>query len=403
MTCTTCNTGSTSVKELPKIVGGFLNLTQKCNLKCKYCFVVQQPLEMTYQVAKDAADFFAKNAKKTGKTPSITYFGGEPLLKWYDIIVPLTKYIRKTYGEKYSLSMTTNGILLDREKLEFMRNHGVTFMFSFDGDRETQDKNRPFHNGNGSFDLLIGKVPLILEFNPNAIFRSTVNNNNIYEMAHNYQFAAELGYTNTFMIPNAFADWNEIERFELENQIHKIADIYMDYLRKDREVVFSHFNTALRDIKVINAVARNKEYRNVAKDRAGRGRCGIGATQYASVGASGTLYSCQELSENPDIGDKFTMGNIYDGVNDELRWKIINMYTPEKIKSSGDYKCEECLYDDICHGGCLINNYFANGDMNIMPEIMCHFYQTVLKETIRIVNVMAEEKNEMFRRIFQRS
>ena len=136
--CNTKNNQMIVKRELPKIIGGFLNLTQRCNLKCKYCFVVQQPKEMTFQVAKDAADFFANNAKTTKQMPSINYFGGEPLLKWDDIIVPLTEYIRDKYGMNFRLGITTNGILLDEEKLEFMKKYGIGFLFSIDGNKKTQ-------------------------------------------------------------------------------------------------------------------------------------------------------------------------------------------------------------------------------------------------------------------------
>ena len=80
--------------SLPEITSAFLVLTQACNLKCKYCFVVQKPRSMTFQTAVDAADYLAANAEERGETPSINFFGGEPLLKWKDVIVPLTYYIR---------------------------------------------------------------------------------------------------------------------------------------------------------------------------------------------------------------------------------------------------------------------------------------------------------------------
>ena len=148
---------------LPKISGGFLNLTQKCNLKCKYCFVTQQPKEMDYKTAKDAVDFYAKNALDNLDIPDITFFGGEPLLKFEYIIKPLVEYIRKRYGD-FEISVTTNGTLLDEEKLKFLRDNNVGLLLSIDGDKETQNHNRPFHSGKGSFDEI--DVDLILKYYP---------------------------------------------------------------------------------------------------------------------------------------------------------------------------------------------------------------------------------------------
>lgn len=398
-----CSTANKNNKELPKIVGGFLNITQKCNLKCKYCFVVQQPIEMTYQVAQDSADFYANNAKESNDTPSINFFGGEPLLRWDDIIVPLTSYIREKYGKKFQLSMTTNGILLDREKLDFMKEHNIGCLFSIDGDKETQDINRPCHNGKGSFDILRDKIPMILEYYPNMTFRSTVDFDTVQHMAHNYKFAIEQGYTNVFMIPNVFSEWTEEQVETLREQVKEIGEIYMDLLREDKHVAFNHFRDAFKDIKKINRASRLGEDRNQNKHLPARGRCGLGGTKYGSIGASGDVYSCQEMTENPELGDMFTIGNIYTGISDEKRLEISNKLKPETITRSDGKSCDDCLYNKICSGDCTINNYFANENVNIMSALMCEYKQIVLQTAVSIMNTMAKEGNIMFKSIFGRS
>lgn len=413
MNCDTCLSNQCNIhdnnlttddkKELPNIIGGFLNITQKCNLKCKYCFVVQQPVEMTYKVAKDSADFYAKNAKETGEMPSINFFGGEPLLRWEDIIVPLTKYIRSTYGDNFDLGLTTNGVLLTKDKLDFMKENDIGFLFSIDGNKKTQDLNRPFHNGKGSFDILKDKIPMVLKYNPNATFRATIDHDNVYDIANNYKFAINKGYTNVFMIVNVFAKWNKKERIELKKQIKKVADIYMDLLRDGKVVDFNQFNDMYRKIKQIDRAEKNNSFRDQAKGNPGFGRCGIGATKFASIGPTGTLYSCQELTENPIFGNKFSIGNIYDGVDEDKRWSIINQFDPRNVIRSDGKTCTGCLINKVCDGSCLINNYLANGDMLIMPEILCLYYQIVLDESLRIMNIMASEKNETFKNIFQKS
>lgn len=406
MDCSTClgTCDKSKVKELkddelPLIVGGFLNITQKCNLACKYCFVIQQPMEMTYEVAKDAADFYAKNAEVTGDVPSINFFGGEPLLRWNDIIVPLTEYIRETYP-RYNLSMTSNGVLLTRKKMEFMKKHNIGLLFSIDGDKETQDKNRPFHNGKGSFDSIKDIIPLVLEYYPGATFRATVDNDNVYDMVDNYKFAVKMGYNNVFMIPNIFAKWTKSEEEELKNQLHELADIYMDLLREGKVVEFSGFRDSFKDIKKINNTAINGNYRMSKSKVPAFGRCGLGGTKFGSIGASGNIYSCQELTESPTIGDKFCIGNIYDGVDDTKRWEIMKNFNPVDVHRSDGESCKDCLLDSICTGYCSINNYLANDNLNVMPSILCTYYQEALNQSIRIMNKMAEEKNEVFKRIF---
>lgn len=320
MNCNTCNDNNVKTNKLPKIVGGFLNITQKCNLACKYCFVYQQPLDMSYQVAKDAADFYANNAKETNDMPSINYFGGEPLLRWDDIIVPLTEYIRETYGDKYKLGMTTNGILLDEEKLEFMKKHKIGFLFSIDGDKETQDNNRPFHNGKGSFDLLVDKIPMFLKYNPNATFRATVDHDNVYNMANNYKFAVDMGYNNVFMIPNIFTEWTDEEKAELENQSRLIADMYISLLKQGKRVEFNQFRDAQKKIVRLKKLNGNNSYRDGGIKFPGFGRCGLGATKFASIGMSGDVFSCQELVESPTLGDKFKIGTFIRESKNQEDW-----------------------------------------------------------------------------------
>lgn len=156
---------------LPKIYSAFLNLTNACNLACRYCFVEQHPDMISLQVAKDAADFLAANAGDG--VPSINFFGGEPLLMWDAIIVPLTEYVRDRYPA-YNLSMTSNGTLLNQERAEYMRKKGIGLLLSMDGDRRTQERNRPLQDGGSSFDVLGKKLPLILKYFPDVMFRSTV-------------------------------------------------------------------------------------------------------------------------------------------------------------------------------------------------------------------------------------
>lgn len=401
--CSSKNLTDSKSRELPKVIGGFLNLTQKCNLKCKYCFVVQQPKEMTYEVAKDTVDFFYKNAKEVNDTPSINFFGGEPMLKYEEIIVPLTKYIRKEYGEDYEIGITTNGTLLNKEVLDFFKEHNIGFLFSIDGDKKTQDKNRSFHNGKGSFDKIKDIIPLVLEYQPMSTFRATIDHDNVYDISDNFKFAIEMGYTNVFMIVNVFTKWNEEEKEELKKQIKMLADIYMDQIRKGKKVDFNPFNDMFGRIKRIDNAEELNLFRNQSINHIGFGRCGIGATKFASVGMSGNLYSCQELVENPELGDKFLIGNIYTGVDNEKRMDIINQFDPRNVIRSDNKPCKGCLMNKICDGACLINNYLANGDLNIMPEILCLYYQILLDEALRIIKVMADEKNEFFKDIFTRS
>lgn len=95
-------------RKLPLITSVFLNVMNACNLACRYCFVEQHPNFMSYETARETADFLIRNAEESGDVPSINFFGGEPTLCWDSIIVPLSRYIREEYGKPFRMSMTSN-------------------------------------------------------------------------------------------------------------------------------------------------------------------------------------------------------------------------------------------------------------------------------------------------------
>ncbi|WP_311564296.1 radical SAM/SPASM domain-containing protein [Peptoniphilus duerdenii] len=348
---------------LPKICGGFLNVTQRCNLACKYCFVVQQPMEMTYEVAKDCADFYARNALLEKTIPNITFFGGEPMLRYEDIVKPLIEYIRDTYGD-YQLDITTNGTLLNEERLKFFKKNDVGILLSIDGDRKTQDLLRIKHDGSGSFDDI--DVKAYLKYNPYGTFRSTLDPRNVKYMYENYLWAKDIGYKSCTMIINVFEEWTEEDYRELARNLSKI----MTYIENnDDSIEFTEVSKYKRDLELLESgEAGNKRVQLCNTE--GCGNCGLGAGRFASCSASGNLYSCQEMTENEDCDD-FIIGNIYDGVDDEKRYEVISRYHISKVESSKVGRCESCSLKLICNGGCVINNYFKNGDLNVMSEPLC--------------------------------
>ena len=112
---------------------------------------------------------------------------------------------------------------------------------------------------------------------------------------------------------------------------------------------------------------------------------------------SGKLYSCQELVENPELGDYFEIGNIYDGVDNKKRWNIINKFNPRNIIRSDGKTCRDCSMNQICNGGCLINNYLATENLEIVPSIMCDFYQECINQQLRITEELSKNMTKVVR------
>ena len=381
--------------NLPKISSAMLILTHACNLQCRYCFVHQEPCHMTYDTALDAAKFLIANAEEVNQTPSINFFGGEPMLMWDSIIVPLTNWIRQEYKRPFQLSMTTNGTLLSEERIKFMKDNSIGLLLSIDGAKETQDYNRPYHNAsNSSFDTLEKILPKIVE-NFSTTFRMTTIPPTCHHVFDNIQFAESLGFKSFFVIPNVFEEWPEDKKEILKNEITKYGDYYIDCMRNGKQpIIFSTFEGAFGEIKAINNAISNNQYRVSPRGKA-NGKCGLGSSKFASIHPNGNLYGCQEMTSNEGEKSIFYIGNIYTGVEDERRIALMELYDSADIIGSN---CEACKYNRICDGGCVANNYLATGSLSHLPEMHCWWKQIMLDEAIRVMQILGNEGNETFRK-----
>lgn len=370
---------------LPKISGGFLNLTQKCNLKCKYCFVVQQPLEMDYKTAKAAVDFYAKNALENLDIPQVTFFGGEPMLKYDEIIKPLVEYIRSTYGD-YEVYITSNGTLFTEENLEFLRKNNVGLLLSIDGDRETQNFNRPFHNDKGSFDSI--DIDLILKYFPDVTMRSTLDRQNAKDIYKNYLFGESKGFKSQALVINSFADWKEEEYETVKVELKKITNHIKDCRENNKPYMeFEEYNKKKDDVALLRKI--NDDYfREEHQDLPACGTCGLGAGVHGSIGPTGNIYSCQEMTENKECND-FIIGNIYEGVDDNKRLELVKKFNTKRVACERKERCKSCRQNPICNGGCVINNYFKNNNLEIALEPWCRYEEMLLieSEELEVQNV----------------
>lgn len=382
-------------KKLPLITSVFLNVTNACNLACRYCFVEQRPNFMSYEMAKRTADFLIKNANESGDIPSINFFGGEPTLCWDSIIVPLTQYIREEYGNPFRLSMTSNCTLLDEVRIRFMKENEIGLLFSIDGDRETQDFNRPEHGGESSFDMLEDKIAMIAREFPSTTFRSTVIPQTCGNVFHNIKFAYENGFTSFFVVPNVFEPWSDADREILRMEMRKVSDWMIGWFQRGERppISFSEHRKAFGNIKRINNAVSHGLFREEASCGA-CAKCGLGASRFAAVDYKGNLYACQELV-SPKDGENsvFYIGNVCSGVDDRKRTALIGKFHTKEDRTG---QCKHCRLNRICNGGCIANNHMVTGDINKTPEVWCWWENVLLDEAIYMMNVLGSEGNEAF-------
>ena len=249
-----------------------------------------------------------------------------------------------------------------------MKKYGIGMLFSFDGCKECQDYNRPLAAGNkSSFDLIAPKIPLILKYFPNMTMRMTIHKPTVHTYYENHKFAVDCGFKNTFAAINTFDDWTDEDFKVLEDQMYKVADLYIELIKSGKVV---NFNPLIRQYTKIKAIRAGRNRTSNSK-HLGYGRCGIGANGSVVLATNGDLYTCQETYTNKDIRDFFHVGNIWNGVSDERRRQIFTSYDPAKLRRADGKSCEGCKINQVCDGGCLVRNYTHNLDLNIVPVCVC--------------------------------
>lgn len=372
-----------------------INLTNQCNLRCYYCFTEHNSNHLKWETMKDIVDFaFSQWYEKEDKredTLNFTFFGGEPLLRYDEIIVPSVAYIKQKFEEyqipdKYwpGFSITTNGTLLNEERLKFFRQHNFSILLSIDGDKESQNYNRPKINGEDSFDDVMKNIPKLLELFPNTTFRSTLTPYTVDKIVNNYFFAEDQGFNSYFLIPNECEEWTKEQKNMLTYQMGLLTEIIYDSIsNKINPLYFSPLMKAIEHILMPPLITKNPH------------RCGLGT---ASVGVSvdGKLSGCQEYSTFINTNDLFCIGDVYNGINEQKHLELLNKYLEdEHISSINKDNCLNCICYDICNRNvCPSKNYTLHKNMNINSDIICFWKKTIFWCAESFLERAAKENNQ---------
>ncbi|MBQ4382406.1 MAG: thioether cross-link-forming SCIFF peptide maturase [Oscillospiraceae bacterium] len=363
-----------------------LHVAHTCNLNCQYCFASQGKYHgdralMSFEVGKRALDFLVENSGKRVNL-EVDFFGGEPLMNW-DVVKRLVAYARsieKEKGKNFRFTLTTNGVLVDDDVIEFANREMSNVVMSIDGRKEVHDRLRKDYAGRGSYDTIIPKFQKFAKARGDKSYyvRGTYTHNNI-DFTNDLFHLADLGFTELSMEPVVCAPTDpyaltEEDKPELYRQYEILAE---DMLRREREgkpITFYHYMIDLKHGPCI--------YKRISG-------CGAG-TEYMAVTPWGDLYPCHQF-----VGDeKYLMGNIWDGVtNKDLRdrFKLTNVYARRD--------CDNCWARLYCSGGCAANAYHATGDITGTYEYGCDLFRkrmecAIMMEAARGLGDTAEKNPE---------
>lgn len=380
-----------------------INTTDACNLRCKYCFTEPNPAIMDLETGKQCVRFICDEFLRTKdnwenpELPCICFFGGEPLLRFNQLIKPLVLWAEEEgYCQKTGLyfSITTNGLLATEDVLKFMVDHGIGMLLSIDGDKETQDAQRILPGGS-SFDIVEKNLDNILKYFPGVTFRSTVEPERAYKLFENYLFARNRGFKNYFVCPNAFADWDKKSIKTVLSQIALIEEcIYRDVQKGYEPLRWSVLGQEF--INNFKKIPQN--YGDTLSNIDKVARCGL-ATISAGIACNGDIMGCQE--HNTIHGeDIFRVGNIFTGLDEKAHLKLLDNYLAldKPFCKDDPSRCEGCasrLSGDCIGPHCPSREIDITGQSGQLSLITCIWDDFIKRSTnLMIKRAMCAPKEE---------
>lgn len=308
------------IHSRPNVV--FLGVTARCNLKCKYCFVKQHNTDMSLETARNAVNIAVENAKAHDEKASVVFFGGEPLLMYDEIMVPIIE----EYHEVADFTFTTNATLLDEDKVDFLRKYEVVPLISLDGVKEVQDSQRPGW-GFSSFDSVLNNIPYILFRFPDVTMRATVSKEFIPKIYESFEMGKELGFKHFSFCIDAFDEWDEEDARNYMIQMNKVGeDIYRNALNEEIYTE-STLNASYFDCETV--IYGNGKFNNEVM------KCGMGSVSM-SVTPDGLIVPCQEKISNPT----WVIGDVNNGgIDPEKHCEFLIWYLNEMDKIKCPNNC----------------------------------------------------------------
>ncbi len=356
-----------------------LHISHDCNLKCRYCFAEEGEYHgkralMPFETGKAALDFLIANSGGR-RNLEVDFFGGEPTLN-FQVVKDLVAYGRakeKIYDKKFRFTLTTNGVLLNDEIMEFANREMSNVVLSIDGRQEVNDKMRPFPDGSGSYSLIAPKFQKFADSRGQTGYyvRGTFTHENL-DFSKDALHLADMGFQQISVEPvvapqtDCFAIREE-DLPQLFDEYDRLAAEMVERRKQGKGFCFFHFMIDLEGGPC------------VAKRLSG---CGSG-TEYLAVTPWGDLYPCHQFVGN----EAFLMGTVWEGVTDTaLRdtFKSCNVYSKDK--------CRTCFAKFYCSGGCAANSYHFHGNIHHTYEIGCELQKKRIECAIMIKAAEAFEK-----------
>ncbi|MBO7187937.1 MAG: thioether cross-link-forming SCIFF peptide maturase [Clostridia bacterium] len=354
---------ATNYKNNSKVIKALcLHIAHTCNLNCEYCFASQGKYHgdralMSFEVGKRAFDFLIENSG-TRRNLEVDFFGGEPLMN-FEVVKQLVEYARsveKKFNKNFRFTLTTNGMLIDDQVIDFVNKEMSNVVLSLDGRKEVHDNFRVDYAGNGSYDKIVPKFKKLVESRGGKDYymRGTFTHANT-DFTNDIFHMADLGFKELSMEPvvcppgDKYALTNE-DLPIIKEQYEILAKEMIKRKKAGNGFTFYHYMLDLKNGPCI--------YKRITG-------CGSG-TEYMAVTPWGDLYPCHQF-----VGEeKYLLGNVFDGVK--------NTAIQDEFRSCNAYarkECKDCWAKLYCSGGCAANSYHATGKVSGVYEYGCELFK----------------------------
>ena len=363
-----------------------LHVAHGCNMDCEYCFAGKGDYSgksgiMSLEVGKRALDYLVENSGSR-RHLEVDFFGGEPLINW-DVCKQLVEYgreLEKEHDKIFNFTLTTNGVLIDDDVIDFTNREMGNVVLSMDGRQETHDRMRHSKSGGGTYGSIMDNFRALVRSRTDE---SEERRSREYYMrgtytAYNKDFSrdvmamADLGFRETSIEPVVSSPdvpyaLHEEDLPQLFEEYEKLALEMLDRERRGEGFNFYHYTVDLTGGPCI--------YKRVSG-------CGV-ATEYLAVTPTGDLYPCHQF-----VGDdEMLAGNIYEGITHPEVVDIFrgcnNLYTRDE--------CRHCWAKLYCAGGCAANNYHSNGDINKVYRFGCELQRKRIECALMLAAARREE------------
>ena len=355
-----------------------LHVAHDCNLACKYCFAGKGEYDgskglMSFETGKRALDFLVEQSG-TRHNLEVDFFGGEPLLNW-DVCEKLVEYgrsIEKKYNKNFRFTVTTNGVLLNDEIMDFCNKEMGNVVLSLDGRKETHDRLRITRKNTGSYDMIIDKFKKFAQSRNQKDYymRGTYTHFNT-DFSKDVIHMADEGFKELSIEPvvcDPSEDYalKESDLPVLKEQYEILANEMLRRYRKGNGFTFYHY---MIDLDAGPCIVKRVS------------GCGVG-TEYMAVTPDGELYPCHQF-----VGDeKFLLGDIWNGVKNK---NVLEQF--ENCNVYSHKECKDCFAKLYCSGGCAANAYHSTGSVSGVYEFGCELHRKRIECAVMLKVAEAEE------------